>query len=315
MATALPDQKTAPLDDIMLAMDVVDTLRHGDALVERELAADQREEDLLKRLRDIYAKQGIAVPDEILKQGVQALREERFAYNPPTTGLAVRLAHLYVQRGQWGRRIALGAAVLVVLAGGYVFGYQIPQARQAEAVRIELTDTLPKMLDLVSGDILREAIVEPPKQRAMALLADGMTAARDGKVEAARTALADLQAMRSELRLDYDIRIVSRPGEQTGVWRQPGVNRNARNYYLIVEAIGRNGRAIPRTVTSEEDGKSAEVTKWGQRVPQSLFDEIRRDKADDGIVQNALLGRKARGTLEPQWRVPLPNGAITSWQQ
>ncbi len=315
MAIAVTDKTAAPLDDIMLAMDVVDTLRHGDSLVERELAADQREEELLKRLREIYAKQGIAVPDEILKQGVQALREERFAYRPPTSGLSVKLAHLYVARGQWGKRLAIGAAVLMLALGGYVFGYQIPQARQAEAIRVELSDTLPKMLDLVSGDILREAIVEPPKQRARALLADGMTAARDGKVQAARTALADLQAMRSELRLDYEIRIVSRPGEQTGVWRQPAVNRTARNYYLIVEAIGRDGRAMTRSVTSEEDGKTAEVTKWGQRVPQAVYEDVRRDKADDGIVQNAVLGRKVRGTLEPQWRVPLPNGAITSWQQ
>jgi hypothetical protein len=35
-----------PLDDIMLAMDVVDTLRHQELLVERELQADDRRSTL-----------------------------------------------------------------------------------------------------------------------------------------------------------------------------------------------------------------------------------------------------------------------------
>ena len=44
-------------------MDVVDTLRHADRLVERELEGDARRAALKQRLREIYAGQGIAVPD------------------------------------------------------------------------------------------------------------------------------------------------------------------------------------------------------------------------------------------------------------
>ncbi|HXK56547.1 MAG TPA: DUF6384 family protein, partial [Gammaproteobacteria bacterium] len=49
------------LSDVMLAMDVVDTLRHRRLLVERELQSDQRDEKLIDRLRDIYRSQGIEV--------------------------------------------------------------------------------------------------------------------------------------------------------------------------------------------------------------------------------------------------------------
>ena len=50
------------LDDLMLAMDVVDTLRHDQRVVERELSAGRLDETLIKRLREIYKSQGIKVP-------------------------------------------------------------------------------------------------------------------------------------------------------------------------------------------------------------------------------------------------------------
>ena len=53
----------APLDDVMLAMDVVDTLRHEETLVTRELGAADREAQLIERLRKIYHDQGIEVPE------------------------------------------------------------------------------------------------------------------------------------------------------------------------------------------------------------------------------------------------------------
>jgi hypothetical protein len=42
----------------MLAMDVVDTLRHRERLVERELNEEVREEQLIDRLRTLYKSQG-----------------------------------------------------------------------------------------------------------------------------------------------------------------------------------------------------------------------------------------------------------------
>jgi hypothetical protein len=91
------------LDEVMLAMDVVDTLRRRERLVKRELDAEGREEDLKERLRKIYHAQGIEVPDHILEEGVAALKEDRFVYKPPLEGLGIKLARLYVARGRWGK--------------------------------------------------------------------------------------------------------------------------------------------------------------------------------------------------------------------
>jgi hypothetical protein len=53
---------TAPhIDDLMLAMDVIDTLRHNQDFVARELDEPRREAALMDRLREIYRGQGITV--------------------------------------------------------------------------------------------------------------------------------------------------------------------------------------------------------------------------------------------------------------
>jgi hypothetical protein len=51
---------------------VVDTLRHQETLVSRELSEESRDAELLERQRKIYRGQGIEVSDQILQQGVQA---------------------------------------------------------------------------------------------------------------------------------------------------------------------------------------------------------------------------------------------------
>ena len=75
--------KPQTLDDVMIAMDVVDTLRHREDLVRRELNEEGREGELIARLRQIYHDQGIEVPDSVLADGVKALKDSRFVYTPP----------------------------------------------------------------------------------------------------------------------------------------------------------------------------------------------------------------------------------------
>ena len=80
--TAVAAGKPQTLDDVMIAMDVVDTLRHREDLVRRELNEEGREAELIARLREIYRNQGIEVPDHVLADGVKALKESRFVYTP-----------------------------------------------------------------------------------------------------------------------------------------------------------------------------------------------------------------------------------------
>src|SRR3954466_13988165 len=101
--TAVAARPLPALDETMLAMDVVDTLRHADRLVERELEGDARRAALKQRLREIYAALCIAVPESILDQGVAALEQHRFTYTPPPPCFGRSLATLWVRRAVWGR--------------------------------------------------------------------------------------------------------------------------------------------------------------------------------------------------------------------
>ena len=107
------------LDDVMIAMDVVDTLRHREDLVRRELNEEDRESELLARLRQIYRDQGIEVPDGVLAEGVKALEDSRFVYTPPPPSWKRTLLTLWAKRHRHGRRLGIAAAALVALFGGY----------------------------------------------------------------------------------------------------------------------------------------------------------------------------------------------------
>jgi hypothetical protein len=308
------------LDDLMLAMDVVDTLRHQEGLVSRELDGERREADLLERLRRIYRSQGIEVPDRVLKEGVRALEEQRFVYTPPPPSLSRTLAELWVGRRRVYRAIGLLLVLAIAGAGFYYAGVVRPAQQREEAARAaaesqarELSTLLPQALETGHREVTAEARVDEARERADQILADGRSALERRDREGARQAVTDLEELRASLRREYALRIVSRPGEPTGVWRNPARNRAARNTYVVVEAVAPDGRPVELPVTSEEDGRTAVVSKWAQRVPEETFEAVRRDKDDDGIVQRNRLGTKRRGYLEVEYAMPVSSGAILRW--
>lgn len=312
MTTAAPTVRP-PLDDVMFSMDVVDTLRQDARIVERELNEDSKREQLKDRLREIYRGQGIDVPDHILDEGVRALEERRFVYEPPKPGIEVTLARLYVSRWQWGRWVGGGLAAIVLLWAGWVALYEWPRERAAEQARIELAETLPQELNTLYATIDAETDAANALERAAQLRDAGLAAAQAGQRDAAKKAEAELSALLRELRLAYEVTIVSRPGELSGLWRIPRVNPDSRNYYLVVEALDENGQPIERVVTNEETGEREAVKKWAVRVSEQTFESVQADKQDDGIIQNDVIGVKRRGELETDWRVDTRGGALTQW--
>jgi len=307
-----PGNAKTPLDDVMIAMDVVDTLRHDQLIVERELNEEERKAKLIERLREIYQGQGIEVPDKILEEGVKALAEDRFVYKAPSDTVETKLARLYVSRSGWGR-FALGAlgGILAIWIGWYGL-YELPRQRLADAQRIELQETLPATFKQLEEQIAAETAGSASPATA-ATVRRGLAAARTNNLAEARAARKDLEDQLATLKAEYEVRIISRKGELSGLWRIPKLNPNARNYYLVVEAIGAEGKVIPRTVLNEETGKRETVTKWAVRVPRDVLERVRADKQADGIIDAPVVAVKKRGQVEPDWQIPLSGGEITQW--
>jgi len=303
----------APLDEVMLAMDVVDTLRHRQDLVARELDGASREAQLIERLRDIYRQQGIEVPDHILKEGVEALAESRFAYDPPAPGLNTSLARLYVSRKSWGRPVALTLAAILALGIGYFGVYQPIQAGRAHQEQVELTEGLPAQMDALYDTIFDETKVQQAVVEADALVKRGKAFAAEGNRPGAEDVIAHLTALRDKLRQEYVVKVVNRADSQTGFWTFPEVNTDATNYYLVVEALDPDGNVLSLPILNEETGKTETVSVWGQRVPESVYNAVAADKRDDGIIQANEVGRKSDGFLDLEYLMPVLNGAVTQW--
>lgn len=313
MSTTTATAEKAPLDEVMLAMDVVDTLRHRQDLVERELAGDAREKQLIDKLREIYHQQGIEVTDAVLMEGVKALDESRFVYSPPKPSLGVSLARLYVGRKKWGPAALAIALVLVVGLGGYFFAYRPYQQAQVEGARLELSEKLPAQMDALYQSIFEETKVQQAVTQAEQLRTRGKAAAAEGNRNGAEQAITSLTGLRDQIRQEYQLKIVNREGQKTGFWTFPEINTAATNYYVVVEAIGTDGKPLTLPVVNEENGQTENVAMWGVRVPESTYRAVENDKKDDGILQRSVLGLKEYGFLDVDYVMPVLGGAVTRW--
>lgn len=313
MSTTTATADKPPLDEVMLAMDVVDTLRHRQDLVERELAGEAREKQLLDKLREIYHQQGIEVTDEVLREGVKALAESRFVYTPPKPSLATSLARLYVRRGRWAPAVLAVVLILGIGLGGYFLAYRPFRDAQVQAARLELTEKLPAQMDALYQTIYEETKVQQAANEAQELRARGKAAAAEDNRAGAEQAIASLTALRDQLRQEYQLRIVNREGQRTGFWTFPEINTSATNYYVVVEAIGPDGKPLTLPIANEETGQTENVAIWGVRVPEATYRAVEADKRDDGIVQRNVVGLKEYGFLDVDYVMPVLGGAVTRW--
>jgi hypothetical protein len=165
----------------------------------------------------------------------------------------------------------------------------------------------------VEAKQLHQAIVEiakedVAKQKNEQLFAEAKNALNRHDFERLQQSIEQLYGLEALLEEEYEIRIVQEPDVQSGVWRAPDehmeeaqTNPHARNYYLIAEAVSPNGDCFDREIISEEHKSDRRfVTRWGERVSKSIYDKVKADKLDDGIIQNDILTRKRKGHITEQ---------------
>ena len=156
----------------------------------------------------------------------------------------------WVNRGRVGKALLGFLAAVANGLGAHIKSRVVRPAQQrteqaraqAEREQRELTDLLPRAARAgLSGGSGRSPGSTRRASGPIGLLADGRSAIARRDAAGAKKAIGDLEELRSDLRREYVLRIVSRPGEQTGIYRIPARNPQARNYYIVVEPVGRTG--------------------------------------------------------------------------
>lgn len=312
--TPSPDTaQTRSLDEVLVAMDVVDTLRHRDQIFLKEIDHEGREEDLVARLKEIYAAQGMDVPEETIRDGVRAMADKRFTHEPAKKGFFRRLAIIYVTRARWWKPAAIAGALVLGTGTVYQLGVAMPRAAAERSLERDLTITLPAALAEARDDVLAIAETETGIARAEALYRQGQTALEEESRASAESAVDALTALRREIAAQYQVRVVNDPDDFTGIYREHDDLPGRQNYYLIVEAVSPTGEVLDVTVRDEETNEEVRVNRWGQRVSRTVFEGVAADKQDDMIIQDAIIGQKDPGAFEPTYSVSTPGGAITEW--
>ncbi len=293
------------LEDLMAAMDVVDTLRHDETIVARELDQDGRRERLMTRLKELYAAQGIEVSDQILQDGIAALEQERFKYTPTEHSWRTRLAHIWVSRKRWSKPIGFLGVLGSVFSGYYYISDVLPEQQTRAQLPQQISSTTNSIIAIAkSSEVIDQAMER--KRYADALL-------DQQEYESASGVLVELQSVQERLAQTYSVRVISRQDESSGVWRVPPNNPSGRNFYLIVEAVDANNTVVELPMLNEENNQTEKVARWGLRVPESVFYQVAADKQDDGVIQNNKVGSKHRGELAPNYSIETLGGTITQW--
>jgi len=207
METAVTTTEKPGFDELMLAMDAVDTIRHETSAMEAELSGDERRDVLKARLREYYAGQGIEVPDEVLEEAVEGVGRDRFVFKPLEPGLARTLATAWVRRGTIARRTAwtLGGAVVSAWLATTAHHHLVVAPRERAAIerQEDLATRLPVALDKAYQEAAAAA-AEYGDEAAAALAANRRDAAarliEGGDRDGARSAVTEIERLGSDIR-------------------------------------------------------------------------------------------------------------------
>ncbi|HVE42433.1 MAG TPA: DUF6384 family protein [Planctomycetota bacterium] len=177
----------------------------------------------------------------------------------------------------------------------------------------ELSD-IPKQLNALVAQFRAVALDDEDRKRVENVYRDGRDAAAASNLPVLKESVRQLQGMAAKLEEEYTIVITG------GKWRTRRNNPSVKNYYVLVEAVDRSGRRLPRMVKNEEEGGYFNVTTWGERVPFDVYERVRLDKQDNGVIDRNEFARKERGRLEERVTLRLENGEplprvgqITRW--
>ena len=84
--------------------------------------------------------------------------------------------------------------------------------------------------------------------------------------------------------------------QKSGVERQFGES-GGKAWYVIVQSLDANDAPVKLRIKSVETGREGSSSLFGVRVDKERYEHVKRDKLDDGIINDKLVGVKPVGQL------------------
>jgi len=207
--------------------------------------------------------------------------------------------------------------------------------RYAEQLRSVNTDAqqfivLPGQLEQVYASVKSVAKEKEALEKAETIYQEGQSYLANVEVQKLSKTVSQLQDLDTRLSQEYTIRIVSREGVKSGIDRY--YNGKFSGWYLVLEAIDSKGSVVPLPILNTENGQTETVKMWGEKVAETdpkivkkmqrtgrydhnnLLQKVVKDKLDDGIVNDNIVGKKEKGYLDYRLNNPEFSGVrITRW--
>lgn len=343
------------MHDMLRIMDVASALRRERETAEAQLDAATAKARLRERLLATAAAAGETVTPAEVDAAIAHYFAEQHRYADPPNGLKNFLAHCWVQRiGCLFLLILLGTFTLIAV---WVVNSVMsdPPAKPVVAPppvvapKVAPVPATPPPVPTPVVEAPKPAPrVEPPKPpvedlatvwakfeaaaaAAREIAGDDVARASVDQVvklgrlhheaqnlERLRMARSELDEVATRLAEEYTVTIVDRPGVKSGFERL--YNGRVSGYYLVVEALDRNGNALRRSIVNTETKSRDMVTMWGEEVELDVFERIVADKQKDGVVDENVVAKKVRGIMSEEFVLdggrgtPIAKGRrVTKW--
>lgn len=314
-----PSQAPQSLPELLRIMDVATALRHEREKASAQLDFDEMTTALRQRLRATADTMGDPVTDAEIEAAIRQYFAQLYQFKEPPRGVQRTLALLYVRRrAVIAALVAVGAVVMLVwwlfFAASGPFSPAAKKTRLATQ-RAQLQASMQRRVDeawakftTLHTTVLGLAHEADATAEANALRRQAESAHHSGMAATIDDARVRLEALHTDLDEEYEVRIVNRAREDSGVRRD--FDGKTSGYYLVVEAVTKKGDILQRLVRNAEDNdKLKRVAKWGEQVPREVYERIAADKKADGIVDENLFARKRRGQRREEVVLPrLPGG-------
>ena len=306
-------QPELSLQDMSRIMEVASTLRKERASAQQQLNLDETKALLRARLLETTKVTGARLTPAEVDRAIEQYYDNLHTFAEPPLSFSGVLAHLYVRRALLLKWLLAAVAVVVLVAAW--LSAKAALERQRGKNLWAASDRHVQAIAAMAGDPKLASSLQAQVARA--------TQARERQDFAQLTAIeAELAKLRALYEADYQVEILSQPNTKSATERKFTDENGVRTsgFYVFVEARNQDGSVRKMTIRNRETNKMEQVTRWGEQVPEAVFNRLAADKRADGVLDEKLFSSKRRGQAEETIALPGADGQplqrggqITSW--